>query len=184
VWRSLGYCIKAGASDGDVLITQDIAISVLTEPYTPWWPMVPLFIETGWTGDVTIGWGDSTQSFTESDLTEGAWVQIGPDRDADLYPANFHQASSKWSLRLETDNAVTAEIVCGGFYPIKGVQFNDVWYFHGSHSSYPVLLASLTMADTSTHAGIIQDILSFVYGYDGVGAYLCTGGTNTLADPS
>jgi hypothetical protein len=184
-WRSLTYSPKAGGSDGDVLLEQDMSFNVLADAYVPWWPMVPLEMEGTWTGDITIGWGNKTQAFTEADLAAaGTWRELGPDRDADLYPVNFHQASSKWSLRIETDNAVTGFVNIGGFYPVVGQKFEDVWYFYASSASYAVIQGTVTMADTSTHAGVIQDILTFLWGDDGLGAYLMTAGSNTLADPA
>lgn len=187
VWRSLANVTKTIGITGSVktmTVTQKVPTAVLTDPYKPWLPMTPLYMEASWAGDITITWGSKSQAFTEADLSAGAWVQLMVDRDADLYPVNFDQAACAWTLAIAHDDVATPKyVLCGGFYAAEGVKFENVWYFHLSHSSEPALKATLAFADTSTAAGIIQDRLSFLWGDSDEGAYLQTGGTNTLADP-
>lgn len=183
VWRSLAYVSKTVGASTSVIITQKFPAAVLADPYTPWLPFTPIYMEAAWTGDITIACGSKSQAFTEVDLSAGAWVQVMLDRDADLYPVNFDQAAGAWTLTLSHDAAMTKYLLCGGFYAASGVKFENVPYFHISHSSEPALNATLTFADTSTAAGIIQDRLSFLWGDEDEGAYLMSAGTNTLADP-
>lgn len=183
VWRSLPYVTRVVDADADVTWAQPMPAQVLSDAYRPWLPGAPIYMEASWTGDVTITWGNKSQAFTESDLSGGAWVHLVVDRDADLYPVNFDTAGGTWSIRLENDSAMTKYIQIGAFLAAPGTAFEDCYYFHFSHSSYPAINATLSFADTATAAGIIQDRLSFLYGDDLVGAYLMTAGTNTLSDP-
>lgn len=183
VWRSLAYVSKLVDASTSWLVSQPISGVVTGDAYTPCLMGVPLYMEASWTGDVTLTWGSKSQAFTESDLSGGAWVLLAPDRDADLYPVNFDSAGGVFSVQIQNDAAMTKYILVAGIFVAQGTQFEDCWYFHFSHSSYPAINATLTFADTSTAAGIIQDRLSFIYGDDLVGAYLMTAGTNTLADP-
>lgn len=183
VWRSLPYVTRVVDADADATWSQPMPAQVLADAYLPWLPGAPIYMEAAWTGDVTITWGSKSQAFTEADLSAGAWVHLVVDRDTDLYPINFDTAGGTWAIRLENDSAMTKYIQIGGFFAAPGTKFEDCYYFHFSHSSYPAIEATLSFADTATAAGIIQDRLSFLYGDDLVGAYLMTAGTNTLSDP-
>lgn len=183
VWRSLTYCSKTLGASTSMVITQRLPQIVTSDRYKPWLPFTPIYMEAAWTGDITIAWGSKSQAFTEADLSAGAWVQVMVDRDADLYPVNFSQAAEAWTLTLSHDAAMTKYLICGGFYAAPATYFEQVPYFHISHSSEPALNATLTFADTSTAAGVIQDRLSFLWGDEDEGAYLMMAGTNTLADP-
>lgn len=183
VWRSLPYVTKIVDASSDVTWAQPLPSVVTQDGYRPWLPGAPLYMEASWTGDITITWGSKSQAFTESDLSGGAWVFLMVDRDADLYPVNFDTAGATWSIRIQHDAAMTKYMLIGGFYACPGTVFEDINYFHFSHSSYPAIEATLSFADTTTAAGIIQDRLAFLYGDEFEGVYLMTAGTNTISDP-
>lgn len=188
LWRSLAYVTKTVGITGSAkvwTVTQKLPTNVLADPYSTWLPWAPLYMEAAWAGDITYTWGSKSQAFTEADLSAGAWVQLAVDRDADLYAVNFDQAASAATLSISHDDVASPKyVLVGGFFFAPGVKFEHIPYFHLSHSSEPALNATLTFADTSTAAGLIQDMLSFLWGDEADGAYLMTGGTNTLADPA
>lgn len=183
-FRSLAYSIAVTGSSTTWTISRNMNDAVTASPFTPVLPGSPFEMEAGWSGDITIGWGSKTQGFTESDLTAGDWVWLFPDRDADLYPVNFDQDDAEWSLAIATDAATPEEVTCGGFYAAVGTVYEDVWYWYFADHAQATVNATFTMTDSCTNAGIIQDMLGFAFDDDGVGAYLMTAGTNTLADPS
>lgn len=184
VFRSLAYSIAVTGSSTTWTISRNMEDAVTADPFTPVLMGVPMELETGWSGDITLGWGSKTQAFDETDLSAGAWVWLFPDRDIDIYPVNFDQNDAEWSLAVATDAATTEEVTIGGVYAAYGTIYEDVWYWYFASSSQATVRTTFTMADSNTNAAPIQDVIGFVFDDEGVGAYLMTTGTNTLADPS
>lgn len=183
-FRSLAYSIAVTGSSTSWKISRNMENTATSQPFTPVLMGVPMELENGWSGDITLGWGDSTQAFTEADLTAGDWVWLTPDRDIDLYPINWDQDDSEWSLTIATDAATPEEVTVGGVFAGFGTLYEDVWYWYFADQAQATVRTTFTMADSNSNAGIIQDVLGFVFDDEGVGAYLMTTGTNTLADPS
>lgn len=184
VFRSNSYSISVTGSSTSWKISQNMPNAVFADPYRPILMGVPFYLEAGWSGDITLGWGSKTQAFTEADLTAGDWVWLFPDRDKDIYPNQFDQDDPEWSVTIATDAATPEEITIGGVYAAAPVRYEDVYYWMFSDQAVPTINTKFTMADSNSNAGIIADMLGFIFDDDGVGAYLMTSGTNTLADPS
>lgn len=188
-FRSLAYSIAVTGSSTSWKISRNMEDAVTADPFTPILMGVPMEMESGWSGDITLGWGSKTQAFTEADLTAGDWVWLFPDRDADIYPVNFDQDDSEWSLTIATDAATPEEVTVGGVFAATGTLYEDVWYWYFADQAQATVEATFTMADSNSNAGIIQDVIGFVFDDDGVGAYLMTansGATSatTLSDPA
>lgn len=184
VWRSNSYSISVTGNSTSWKLSQNMSSSVFDDPYTPILMGVPFYLESGWSGDITLGWGSKTQAFTEADLTAGDWVWLFPDRDKDIYPNQFDQDDPEFSVTIATDAATPEEITIGGIYAAKPVRYNDVYYWYFSDQAVATINSTFTMADSNSNAGVIADILGFIFDDEDVGAYLMTTGTNTLADPS
>lgn len=185
LWRSRTVVFSISGASSTKTFTQDIPANVLDNRYQPVLPVAPFYLNTGWAGTITLTWGDSSQAFTEADLTAGDWRALAVDRDQDLYPNNFDQADANWQLSIATGaGAGSNELVFAGFWAIKLTKYNDFWYGVFSDDSEAVLGATVTFADTQTNAGEIQDTLDFAFQDEGIGAYLMTAGTNTLNDPA
>lgn len=184
VFRSNSYSISVTGNSTSWKISQNMPSAVFADPYAPILMGVPFYLESGWSGDITLGWGSKTQAFTEADLTAGDWVWLFPDRDADIYPNQFDQDDPEWSVTIATDAATPEEITIGGVYASQGVRYEDVYYWMFSDQAIATSNVKFTMADSNSNAGIIADMLGFIFDDEGVGAYLMTTGTNTLADPS
>lgn len=188
-FRSLAYSIAVTGSSTSWKISRNMEDAVTADPFTPILMGVPMEMESGWSGDITLGWGSKTQAFTEADLTAGDWVWLFPDRDLDIYPVNFDQDDSEWSLTIATDAATPEEVTVGGVFAATGTLYEDVWYWYFADQAQATVEATFTMADSNSNAGIIQDVIGFVFDDDGVGAYLMTansGATSatTLSDPA
>lgn len=188
-FRSLAYSIAVTGSSTSWKISRNMEDAVTADPFTPILMGVPMEMESGWSGDITLGWGSKTQAFTEADLTAADWVWLFPDRDADIYPVNFDQDDSEWSLTIATDAATPEEVTVGGVFAATGTLYEDVWYWYFADQAQATVEATFTMADSNSNAGIIQDVIGFVFDDDGVGAYLMTansGATSatTLSDPA
>lgn len=184
VFRSLAYSIAVTGSSTSWKISRNVNSAATANRYLPVLPAVPMEMESGWSGDITIGWGSKTQAYTESDLTAGDWVWLCPDRDIDLYPLNWDQDDPEWSLTIATDAATPEEVTVGGFFAATGNQYEDVYYWYFADQAMATLGTTFSFADSNSNAGIIQDVLGFAFDDDGIGAYLMTSGTNLLSDPS
>lgn len=182
IFRSNSYGISVSTSSTTWKIKQNMPSAVFADPYVPVLMGVPFYMNTGWTGNITLGWGSKTQVFTAADLTAGDWVWLFPDRDADIYPNQFDQDDPEWSVQIESTSA--NEIVIGGVYAAAPVRYEDVYYWMFSDQAVATINTKFTMADSNSNAGIIADILGFVFDDEQVGAYLMTSGTNTLSDPA
>jgi hypothetical protein len=185
VWRSKRFCIRvAGASTSwKAQYTSGISIGQ-DKRYTPYCIMVPIFMQAGWAGDITIVWGGKSQAYTEADLSGGAWAYLKIDRDSDLFPLNFDADDATVSITIATDAANANYVVLGGIYVAEGKRHEGVWYFHFSHTADSVLDSTVSWADSCDFAGKRQDLIAWMH-EDDEGrnyAYLCTTGTNTLAD--
>jgi len=176
------FAISVSATGTTWKIAQNMPSEVLSDPYAPVAFAVPFYMNTGWTGNITLGWGSKTQIFTASDLTANDWVWLIIDRDADMFPNQFDQDDPEWSVQIESTSA--NEVVMGGVFAAKPVKFGGVYYWVFSDQAIATLNTKFTMADTNSNAGIIQDTLGFVFDDDDEGAYLMTTGTNTLSDPA
>jgi hypothetical protein len=189
VFRSLAYSISVGGASTTWTISRNMEDAVTADPFRPALMGVPFYMNAGWAGDITLGWGSKTQAFTEADLTATDWVWLFPDRDMDLYPVNFDKDDPEWSVSMATDAANANEIVIGGVFAAFGTIYEDVYYWYFADQAQAVVESTFTMADSATNAGEIQDTIGFVFDDDGVGAYLMTGNSGatsatTLADPA
>jgi hypothetical protein len=184
VFRSNDFSISVTGSSTSWKISQNMPVDVFADPYSPVLMGVPFYLESGWSGDITLAWGSKSQAFTEADLTAGDWVWLFPDRDKDIFPNQFDQDDPEWSVTIATDAATPEKVTMGGVYAARPVKYNGVYYWVFSDQAIATVNTKFTMADTNSNAGIIQDMLGFAFDDDDYGAYLMTTGTNTLADPS
>ncbi len=184
-WRSKRFGIRVSGSNTSWKAQYTNGISVSQDKrYTPYLIMVPMLMETGWAGDITIVWGGKSQAFTEADLSAGNWAYLTIDRDADLYPAIFDVDDATISITIATDNGNTKYVTLGGLYICEGKRYEGFWYFHFSHTADSVLSSTVSWADTCDFAGKRQDLIAWMH-EDDEGrhwAYLPTTGTNSLAD--
>lgn len=184
-WRSKRFGIRVSGSNTSWKAAYTAGISVSQDKrYTPFLIMVPMLMETGWAGDITITWGGKSQGFTEADLSAGNWAYLKIDRDSDLFPAIFDVDDATISITIATDNGNTKYVTLGGLYVCEGQRHEGVWYFHFSHTADSVLDSTVSWADTCDFAGKRQDLIAWMHEDDDGRhwAYLCTSGTNTLAD--
>lgn len=187
IFRSNSFSISVSTNSTTWKISRNMEDAVTADPFTPVLMGVPLYMNTSWTGTVTLGWGSKTQAFTEADLTATDWVWLFPDRDVDIYPVSFDQDDAEWSVSIAQTS--TNEIAIGGVYASVGTLYEDVWYWYFADQAQATVNSTFTMADSNTNAGVIQDVLGFVFDDEQVGAYLMTGnsgGTSatTLSDPA
>lgn len=184
-WRSKRFSIRVSGASTSWKAAWTSGISVSQDKrYTPFMIMVPMLMEAGWAGDITITWGGKSQAYTEADLSAGAWAYLKIDRDSDLFPAIFDTDDATVSITIATDAANTKYVTLGGLYVCEGQRHEGVWYFHFSHTADSVLDSTVSWADTCDFAGKRQDLIAWMH-EDDEGrhwAYLCTTGTNTLAD--
>ena len=181
IFRSNSYAISVDTNSTTWTISRNVENIATSEPFVPVLMGVPVYMNTSWTGTITLGWGSKTQAFTESDLTATDWVWLFPDRDVDLYPVNWDQDDPEWSVAIAQTSA--NEVVIGGVFAAKGTKYEDAWYWYFADQAMATVNSTFTMADSNSNAGVIQDTLGFVFDDESVGAYLMTAGTNTLADP-
>lgn len=185
VWRGKSFVYSMATASATKTFTQTIPAGVLSDRYQPYLPFVPMYLNAGWAGTITITWGSKSQAFTEADLSAGNWIPLIPTRDANLYPLNFDTNGATWALSIANGAGAGAnEVLWAGFYVAKMQQYQDVWYAIISDNAQPALGATRTFADSCTAmGGIIQDVLGFVFDDEAVGAYMNTAGTNAIADP-
>lgn len=186
LWRQRTYTFEADQllTADTVRLIGDIPVAVLNDRFRPIAISLPFYIITGVLIDVAVTWGDTTQTFTEADGSNGAWVNLIPDMDADLYPYNFDDAVPTYEVLLTGDDSSTNNAYFAGFFAQQGVKHQDIWYFWFSGSSDGDVNDTKTWADTATEAGEIQDTLGFVGDGLDQGWYLNTGGSNFINDPA
>lgn len=187
LWRGRTYSIKfRGPNTSYLEIEQVIPASVFANGYIPWDLGIPVRLETGWQGTITVTWGSESQSFTHADLTNGAFKHLFLDLDKDLYPVNFDSAGAKWKIRFTNDtNNSSNAIYIAGVLPYQMLNFEGHWYSHYSDESEPTVEQTESFADSLTVLGKVNDVLSFVYHDLAPGwAHLPSSGTATIADPA
>lgn len=185
LWQGRSYVFSISGASTTKTFTQSIPAGVLTDRYKAYLPVAPFNLTTGWAGTITITWGSKSQGFTEANLTNNDWVVLAVDRDADLYVQNFDQTVPTWALSIAAGaGAGSNELAFAGMWAIEATLYNDLRYFAFGDDDEPTEGATVAFADTQTAAGEIQDTIDFALQDEGVGAYLMTTGTNTLADPA
>lgn len=186
VWRGKAFVYSMATASATKTFTQVMPAGVLSDPYKPVLPFVPMYLNAGWAGTVTITWGNKSQAFTEADLSAGNWIPLIVDRDQDLYPLNFDTNGATWALSIANGAGAGAnEVLWAGFFVAPFTYYQDVPYAIISDHTQPALYATRTFADSVTAmGGINQDVLGFIFDDEAVGAFLNTTGTNTLADPA
>lgn len=160
--RSTSLYFKGG-NTGYVELSQPISRAVFSDPYRPYLLVPYLRLTTGWEGTIDVTWGSKSQQFTHANLTNGAFVPLIPDRDKDLYPLNFDQTSPLWKIKLTNTKANTDNLYLACMLQVPLIQHEGLWYAHLSADGVPTALASVDYDDTCTFAGVIQDVLAFLY---------------------
>ncbi len=153
------------------------------DPRTPYLPVVWVYPEAGInSGDgIEIDWGGKSQAF--AGLTGDAWNICVCDRDKDLFPVQFDDATNgaRFRVTADLDNAGTLHF--GAAFLVPGIRINGVWYFVLSDSTDGVAGATATITDTITPAATINHVLPLLYP-DEPEAYLPTTGTNLISNLS
>lgn len=178
--------LSLSGNNGQVTLTQDIPAAAMANRFQPILPVVALRLTAGWTGTIDVSWGDKTQQFTEADLSAGDWVLIAPDRDQDLYPYNWAASAPQYTLDITNGAAVgTNELGIGAFFVVQMVRHQGIWNAILMDDGEPDLNDEITITDSNSAAGKIQDVLGFVFDDELSGeGFMNTTGTNLLADPT
>lgn len=186
LWRSRAYAVRfTGDNTEAIELVQNIPAAVLQDGYRPWDIGVPIKLESGWQGTIDITWGGKTQQFTHSDLTAGSYVHLFPDLDLDLFPVNFDATGAQFKVKFTNGQNNTQSIWCAGFLPQAMVQHEGIWYSHWSHADEPEVEDEVTIVDTCTFDGRVQDVVCFLYHEIAPGwAHLASSGTATIVDPT
>ena len=109
---------------------------------------------------ITTSLGLQTDSFDETDLTNGAWTHLLPTFDENLWPENFDAVDSEFSLDVQLQAPSTGEVVLGGVFAVLGFQLQPggEWHFYWEKEVTPALFAEVSFgADSQTRAGEIQE---------------------------
>ena len=159
-WKQQTYGLAiAGASVG-LKIEQDLEDWDI-EDAIPLAYMIPMYQNgSGLDVDVTTELGAQTDSFDESDLTNGAWTPVICTLDENLYPENFDEVEAKFSVDVQLDASNTGEIILGGVYAVQGFQLPSTgeWHFFWERETEPALYAEVSYgADSQTAAGHLAE---------------------------
>lgn len=110
--------------------------------------------------DIVTTMGTQTDSWDETDLTNGAWTTLLSTLDENLYPENFDDTDSKFSVKATLNAGSTGECIFGGVYAVNGFQLNPAgeWHFLWEREITPTLFAEVSYgADSQTDAGELQE---------------------------
>lgn len=162
------------------------------DPYTPISIMVPVYMEASWQGTVTLVVGGTTFLSVAHGSMSAGWNYLTPTINQTLYAINFAAAANLTTyVQIATgagagSNAIYARPVF--IVPMtRNPQLDSAWYsWFMRADDTPDLHASVSYADSTSIGGKYQYVLDKVYNNNGEEpeAYLCTTGTNSLADPS
>lgn len=177
VWRTLNGSLKT-TTDLDS-IYQDVTQEL--DPRIPHLPVAWVYTDGINAADgFSLTWGGKTQAFTG--LTDKTWTPLVPDRDLDLFPTQFDQASNGGRLTLAIDNDFSAgTFYVGPIFWIPMQRFNATWWAIITDETNPIVGATTSVTDTLAVAGTINHAIALLYGDLSDEAYLTTTGTNTIS---
>jgi hypothetical protein len=184
-WRNRPRSLRfTGGNTTAVEYAQPLRPILTSNPWAPWTVGVPVYLESGWQGTIDITMGGKTQQFGHAALSAGNWVVLSFTLDEDNWPVNFDAAAPVLSIKLTNGATNTASIRVAGVLPQRMVQHEGIWYSAFAHITNPTIEQSITITDSCTFAGVIQDVISFLYHDAAPGwAHLPSSGTATMPPP-
>lgn len=167
-FRDLTTSIKT--DDANAYIEQYVQTNL--NPAQPYLPIVAVYLDSVGSGNaITINWGGKSQTF--SNVTNSQWVLLAPDRDADLWPLQFDDATNGDRLRVTfVGSAGTCYIGFVAWVPFVQLPTGQ-WMLAALQDTTPVVGASGTIADSLSAAATLNHILPMLFP-EVVGAYLKT----------
>jgi|GEM_PF-2775018 len=182
LFRNLTTAIQTDTQDA--YIEQFVTSNL--NPDRPYLPIVAVYPSgAGSGGIVTINWGGKSQVF--SSLSNNAWQLLAPDRDADLWPLQFDDATNGARLRVTFSGSAGGTLNIGfvAWVPMTRLP-NGQWWLTALQNTTPVVGASGTTTDTLSAADTLNHYLPLLYP-DEPEAYLRTtngSGSTQIADLS
>ena len=166
LWRSKTFGISVSGNATTFRLTIPL-LNVYQSAFDPILPAMVTFWDGTWSGTITIDWGSNTQVFTSAAVfVAGAgFYGIFPDRDSDLYAANWDEDSAALQGDIAT-TSVTGELVLQ-FFGVLTVRNNQggrrhqaLPYFAMSAANDPGTDDVKTYADTNAFTGRIEDMFA------------------------
>jgi hypothetical protein len=181
VYRARSKTIKTATNNATIFqqISREIPRGV---PHMP----VVICYPTGMaSGDgITINWGGKSQAFVS--LTQNAINILVPDRDLDLYPEQFDDATNGKRIMATVGRSSGTMHICGILWvPMVRVPNDPTWWAFLIDQTTPLVTADGTLQDTVNNAGRINWLLWELF-RDSLGAeaYLPNVGTNLITNLS
>jgi len=152
-------------------------------PYLPVVAVRPSGAGSG--GIVTINWGGKSQVF--SSLTNNTWQLLAPDRDEDLWPLQFDDATNGARIRVTFSGSAggSLNVAFVGWVPMTRLP-NGQWWLTALQDTTPVVGASGTITDSLSAADTLNHYLPLLFPNEPE-AYLKTtndSGSTQIADLS
>ena len=169
-------------TDGDY-IEQNASSEM--NPRIPHIPVVWVYVDGINSGDgFVVNWGGKSQAFTG--IADATWTALVPDRDLDLFPTQFDDATNGKRIRVTVDNDNAAgTFYIGAVHWVPMSRWDATWYGVFTDTTNPIAGSVATIADSISFAGKIQECLRLMFYVLGGNeeAYLPTTGTNLISDP-
>lgn len=172
-WRGQSYGLNVSGASTGVTLEQTIENLRNDDGEIPIGIMCPVLMDgANWAGDITIGIGDQTTAFTESDLTDATWVPLFKEFDKELFGLSWEETDATFLLDVQTDAAITDKVVLGGYYAIYGRTleatrngiYTGPWYFYWANEADAVNETAIAWsADSMTAAGAIARFFAVVW---------------------
>lgn len=124
--------------------------------------MFPVKLDgAAWEGDITWALGGVSDTYDETDLTNGSYEYLTTALDEDGYPEGFDDGDDLFSLTFAMDAFTDGgeEVILGGVYAMLGVQLQPGGEFHFAweNGSEPTIGTTTNFgADTQGDDGEIQ----------------------------
>lgn len=159
-WKEQDYGVAIGGASVGLEITQPIEDWDLEDAVPVAYDVLVFQNGAGLDVAITASLGLQSRSFTEADLTNGAWTHLLPLFDENLWPENFDTVDSEFSLDVQLQGPSTGEAILGGVFAVLGfqLQVGGEWHFYWEKEVTPALFAEVSFgADSQTRAGEIQE---------------------------
>lgn len=158
-WKDQEYGVAIGGATATFEITQDLENWDM-QAGVPVGYMIPAYQNgVGLDVDIVASMGTQSDSWDETDLTDGVWVPLISTFDENLYPENLDDTDSVFSLLTTLNAPSTGEVIYGGVYSVNGFQLQagGEWHFAWEKEVAPALYAEVSYgADSQTDAGELQ----------------------------
>jgi hypothetical protein len=166
LFRGLATSIKTTTQNAYI----EQVVTANLDPTRPYLPVIAVYLDSVGSGNaVTVNWGGKSQTF--SSVANDEWVLLAPDRDLDLWPRQFDDATNGGRLRVTfAGSSGTCYLGFVAWVPMTRLPTGQ-WMLTALQDTTPVIGASGTITDSLSAAATLNHILPVLFP-DEPGAYL------------